>query len=199
MRRSCRGCCRCFWLTNLGMNHSRRWPRARLCRDIFMEAFWTSLSWSEVPGRPWDWCSVICAATFSAFALHWSFERGCPSLFNIQRAGDLFGTPIVANPSVLYSAFALAPMVNAGAGLGGNEADLIGRVISVVPWTAPARHWRRPGRWAGISGRRFWSLFWPACRQSSTSHSLRVCETAACSGEAEEAERAEQRVNRPHK
>ncbi len=50
-----------FWLTNLGMNQQAL-ARARLCRISLWKRSGPSLSWSEVPGRPWDWCSVICAA-----------------------------------------------------------------------------------------------------------------------------------------
>ena len=50
-----------FWLTNLGMNQQALAQGAPL-PHIFMEAFWTFLSWSEVPVPPWGWCSAICAA-----------------------------------------------------------------------------------------------------------------------------------------
>jgi len=41
------------------------------------------------------------------------------------------------NP-VFFIPFLLAPMVNAVLAWGAMKMDLIGRVISVVPWTAPA-------------------------------------------------------------
>lgn len=49
----------------------------------------------------------------------------------------IFGTPIVMNP-VFFIPFLLAPMVNAVLAWAAMKFDLIGRVISVVPWTAPA-------------------------------------------------------------
>lgn len=49
----------------------------------------------------------------------------------------IFGTPIVMNP-VFFIPFLLAPMVNAVLAWAAMKLDLIGRVISVVPWTAPA-------------------------------------------------------------
>ena len=59
-----------------------------------------------------------------------------PSLFNINEP-VIFGTPIVMNP-VFFIPFLLAPMVNAVLAWAAMKMDLIGRVISVVPWTAPA-------------------------------------------------------------
>ena len=59
-----------------------------------------------------------------------------PSIFNINEP-VIFGTPIVMNP-VFFIPFLLAPMVNAVLAWAAMKFDLIGRVISVVPWTAPA-------------------------------------------------------------
>ena len=59
-----------------------------------------------------------------------------PSFFNINEP-VIFGTPIVMNP-VFFIPFLLAPMVNAVLAWAAMTFDLIGRVISVVPWTAPA-------------------------------------------------------------
>lgn len=59
-----------------------------------------------------------------------------PSIFNINEP-VIFGTPIVMNP-VFFIPFLLAPMVNAIIAWAAMQFDLIGRVISVVPWTAPA-------------------------------------------------------------
>lgn len=59
-----------------------------------------------------------------------------PSIFNINEP-VIFGTPIVMNP-VFFIPFLLAPMVNAVLAWAAMKLDLIGRVISVVPWTAPA-------------------------------------------------------------
>ncbi|MFB0974917.1 MAG: PTS sugar transporter subunit IIC, partial [Tolumonas sp.] len=49
----------------------------------------------------------------------------------------IFGSPIVMNP-VLFFPFVVAPMVNAIIAYTAASADLIGKVISLVPWTAPA-------------------------------------------------------------
>ena len=57
-------------------------------------------------------------------------------MFNINEP-VIFGTPIVMNP-VFFIPFLLAPLVNAIIAWAAMKMDLIGRVISVVPWTAPA-------------------------------------------------------------
>ena len=59
-----------------------------------------------------------------------------PSMFNINEP-VIFGTPIVMNP-VFFIPFLLAPMVNAVLAWAAMKFDLVSRVISVVPWTAPA-------------------------------------------------------------
>ena len=59
-----------------------------------------------------------------------------PSFFNINEP-VIFGTPIVMNP-VFFIPFLLAPLVNSVIAWGAMKMDLIGRVIAVVPWTAPA-------------------------------------------------------------
>ena len=59
-----------------------------------------------------------------------------PGLFNINEP-VIFGTPIVMNP-VFFIPFLLAPMVNAVLAWAAMKLDLIGRVMAVVPWTAPA-------------------------------------------------------------
>lgn len=59
-----------------------------------------------------------------------------PSFFNINEP-VIFGTPIVMNP-VFFIPFLLAPLINSVIAWGAMKMDLIGRVIAVVPWTAPA-------------------------------------------------------------
>ena len=49
----------------------------------------------------------------------------------------IFGSPIVMNP-VLFFPFVVAPMVNATIAWFAAGSGLIGKVISLVPWTAPA-------------------------------------------------------------
>jgi len=59
-----------------------------------------------------------------------------PAIFNINEP-VIFGSPIVMNP-ILFFPFVVAPMVNATIAWFAASSGLIGKVISLVPWTAPA-------------------------------------------------------------
>lgn len=123
-----------FWLTNLGMNQQALAQGAPL-PHIFMEAFWTFFI--VIGGSGATMGLVFCYLRSRSAHLR-SIGRlsVVPSLFNINEP-VIFGTPIVMNP-VFFIPFLLAPMVNAILAWAAMKLDLIGRVISVVPWTAPA-------------------------------------------------------------
>ncbi len=123
-----------FWLTNLGMNQQALAQGAPL-PHIFMEAFWTFFI--VIGGSGATMGLVFCYLRSRSAHLR-SIGRlsVVPSLFNINEP-VIFGTPIVMNP-VFFIPFLLAPMVNAVLAWAAMKLDLIGRVISVVPWTAPA-------------------------------------------------------------
>ena len=110
-----------FWLTNLGMNQQALAQGAPL-PHIFMEAT-MGLVFCYLRSRSAHLRSIGRLSVV-------------PSLFNINEP-VIFGTPIVMNP-VFFIPFLLAPMVNAVLAWAAMKLDLIGRVISVVPWTAPA-------------------------------------------------------------
>ncbi|MGB2079959.1 MAG: PTS transporter subunit EIIC, partial [Vibrio sp.] len=59
-----------------------------------------------------------------------------PSVFNINEP-VIFGTPIIMNPT-FFIPFVGAPLVNAVIAYLCLKADLVGRIVSAVPWTAPA-------------------------------------------------------------
>lgn len=86
---------------------------------------------------------------FSAFALHWSFERGAKPV-QYQRAGDLWDA-YRHEPSVLYSVPAGADGER-GAGLGGNEAgsDWPRHLRSTMD--GASANWRRLGAGLGFPG-----------------------------------------------
>jgi PTS system cellobiose-specific IIC component len=123
-----------FWLTNLGMNQTALAQSAPL-PHIFMEAFWTFFI--VIGGSGATMGLVFCYLRSRSAHLR-SIGRlsVVPSIFNINEP-VIFGTPIVMNP-VFFIPFLLAPMVNAVLAWAAMKLDLIGRVISVVPWTAPA-------------------------------------------------------------
>ena len=104
-----------------------------------MEAFWTFFI--VIGGSGATMGLVICYLRSRSAHLR-SIGRlsVVPSFFNINEP-VIFGTPIVMNP-VFFIPFLLAPMVNAVLAWAAMKLDLIGRVISVVPWTAPARRAR---------------------------------------------------------
>lgn len=59
-----------------------------------------------------------------------------PALFNINEP-IIFGSPIVMNP-ILFVPFMLTPMVNAIIAYVAIQMGLIGKIISLAPWTSPA-------------------------------------------------------------
>ncbi|MGB5445765.1 MAG: PTS sugar transporter subunit IIC, partial [Psychromonas sp.] len=59
-----------------------------------------------------------------------------PTFFNINEP-VIFGSPIVMNP-VLFIPFVGVPMINATIAFIAVKTEMIGKVISLVPWTAPA-------------------------------------------------------------
>lgn len=123
-----------FWLTNLGLNQTALAQGAPL-PHIFMEAFWTFFI--VIGGSGATIGLVFCYLRSRSAHLRAIGRLGVvPSLFNINEP-VIFGTPIVMNP-VFFIPFLVAPMVNATIAWAAMKLDLIGRVISVVPWTAPA-------------------------------------------------------------
>lgn len=59
-----------------------------------------------------------------------------PALFNINEP-IIFGSPIVMNP-ILFVPFMLTPTINAIIAYVAVQFGLIGKMVSLVPWTAPA-------------------------------------------------------------
>ncbi|VEC60674.1 PTS system lactose/cellobiose family transporter subunit IIC [Klebsiella aerogenes] len=137
-----------FWLTNLGMNQQALAQGAPL-PHIFMEAFWTFFI--VVGGSGATMGLVFCYLRSRSAHLR-SIGRlsVVPSLFNINEP-VIFGTPIVMNP-VFFIPFLLAPMVNAGTGLGGNEAgsDWPRHLRSTMD--GASANWRRLGVGLGFPG-----------------------------------------------
>ncbi len=173
-----------FWLTNLGMNQQAL-ARGAPLPHIFMEAFWTFFI--VVGGSGATMGLVFCYLRSRSAHLR-SIGRlsVVPSLFNINEP-VIFGTPIVMNP-VFFIPFLLAPMVNAVLAQAAMKLDLIGRVISVVPWTAPIG-----GAGAGLGFPAAILVIVLACVSAIIYFPFfKVYEKQLLAQEAEEAERAEQ-------
>ena len=128
------GMLQAFWLTNLGINQDALAANQPM-PHIFMEAFWTFF--------------IVIGGSGATFGLVLLYLRSrsahlrsigklslVPSCFNINEP-VIFGTPIVMNPT-FFIPFITAPIVNSIIAYAAVKLDLIGRVISVVPWTAPA-------------------------------------------------------------
>lgn len=128
------GMLQAFWLTDLNMSQQVLAQGVPL-PHIFIEAFWTffimvdsfratiRLVFYYLCSRP----------TYLYFIGRLSVM---PDLLSISEPVVL-GTPVVVNP-VFFILLLPALMVNAVLAWTAMKPDLISRVISVVPWTAPA-------------------------------------------------------------
>jgi PTS system cellobiose-specific IIC component len=123
-----------FWLVNLGLNQDALAAGVELPKT-FIEPFWSFFI--TVGGS---------GATFALVLLYWRSKSvhlkaigklcAVPTLFNINEP-VIFGSPIVMNP-ILFIPFVGAPMINATIAYIAVQTDLVGKAISLVPWTAPA-------------------------------------------------------------
>ncbi|PJC87165.1 PTS cellobiose transporter subunit IIC [Vibrio sp. HA2012] len=123
-----------FYLINLGMNQEALAAGQEL-PAIFIEPFWSFF--------------IVLGGSGATFALVLLYLRSksvhlrsigkigvIPAVFNINEP-VIFGSPIVMNP-ILFLPFVGIPMINAIIAYSAAKLGLIGKVISLVPWTAPA-------------------------------------------------------------
>jgi PTS system cellobiose-specific IIC component len=123
-----------FWLVNLGMNQEALAAGAEL-PATFMEPFWSFFI--VIGGSGATFALVLLYLRSKSVHLK-SIGKLCvvPSIFNINEP-IIFGSPIVMNP-ILFIPFVGAPMINAIIAYTAASTDMIGKVVSLVPWTAPA-------------------------------------------------------------
>jgi PTS system cellobiose-specific IIC component len=123
-----------FYLVNLGLNQAAL-AAGQPLPHIFVEPFW---SFFIVLGGSGATLGLVLLYMGSKSAHLRSIGKLgiVPAMFNINEP-VIFGSPIVMNP-VLFFPFIVAPMVNATIAWFAVSGDLIGKVISLVPWTAPA-------------------------------------------------------------
>lgn len=123
-----------FYLVNLGLNQSAL-AAGQPLPHIFIEPFW---SFFIVLGGSGATLGLVMLYTRSKSAhLRAIGKLGIvPACFNINEP-VIFGSPLVMNP-ILFFPFIVAPMVNATIAWFAASGDLIGKIISLVPWTAPA-------------------------------------------------------------
>ncbi len=123
-----------FWLVNLGLNQDALAAGVEL-PATFAEPFW---SFFVVLGGSGATFALVLLYLRSKSVHLKSIGKLCvvPSIFNINEP-VIFGSPIVMNP-ILFIPFIGAPMINAIIAFIAVKTDMIGKVISLVPWTAPA-------------------------------------------------------------
>lgn len=123
-----------FYLYNLGLNQTAL-EAGQPLTAIFAEPFWAFFIVLGGSG-----------ATFALVLLYLKSKSGhlqtigrlgiIPAFFNINEP-VIFGSPLVMNP-IMFIPFVGAPMINAIIAYTLTKMDVIGHVISLVPWTAPA-------------------------------------------------------------
>ncbi|MGX9419158.1 PTS sugar transporter subunit IIC [Vibrio sp. WJH972] len=123
-----------FWLVNLGLNQDALAAGGEL-PATFIEPFWSFFITLGGSGATF---ALVLLYLRSKSAHLQSIGKLCavPTLFNINEP-VIFGSPIVMNP-ILFIPFVGTPMINATIAYTAVQTDMIGKVISLVPWTAPA-------------------------------------------------------------
>ena len=123
-----------FYLFNLGLNQDALAAGMTL-PATFAEPFWSFF--------------IVIGGSGATFALVLLYLRSksiylrsigklsfIPAIFNINEP-VIFGSPVVMNP-ILFIPFVGIPMMNASIAYLAASSGLIGKTISLVPWTAPA-------------------------------------------------------------
>ncbi|MEC5317554.1 PTS transporter subunit EIIC [Brenneria populi subsp. brevivirga] len=123
-----------FYLINLGLNQAAL-AAGQPIPHIFAEAFWAFFI--NLGGSGATLALAILYLRSRAIHLKAIGKLSIvPCFFNINEP-LIFGSPIVMNP-LLFFPFILAPVVNAIIAWVAASAGLIGKVVSLVPWTTPA-------------------------------------------------------------
>ena len=118
-----------FYLVNLGLNQDAL-AAGQALPHIFVEAFWSFFI--TLGGSGATLALVFLYMRSKSAHLRAIGKLGIvPAVFNINEP-VIFGSPI------LFFPFVVAPMVNATIAWFAASSGLIGKVISLVPWTAPA-------------------------------------------------------------
>ncbi|WP_413723051.1 PTS sugar transporter subunit IIC [Sodalis sp. RH24] len=128
------GMLQAFWLTNLGINQQELTAGQPLTH-IFIEPFW---QFFIVIGGSGSTMGLVLLYLRSRSAHLRSIGKLSlvPCLFNINEP-VIFGSPVVMNPT-LFIPFITAPLINATLAYIATRTELVGRVISMAPWTTPA-------------------------------------------------------------
>ena len=123
-----------FWLVNLGLNQDALAAGTEL-PATFIEPFWSFFV--TIGGSGATFALVLLYLRSKSVHLK-AVGKLCfiPTFFNINEP-VIFGSPIVMNP-ILFIPFVGIPMINAIIAFVAVKTEMIGKIISLVPWTAPA-------------------------------------------------------------
>tara|TARA_R110001583_G_scaffold157548_1_gene309490 strand:- start:11913 stop:13244 length:1332 start_codon:yes stop_codon:yes gene_type:complete len=123
-----------FWLVNLGLNQEALEAGTEL-PATFIEPFWSFFI--TLGGSGATFALVLLYLRSKSVHLR-AIGKLCivPSIFNINEP-VIFGSPIVMNP-ILFFPFVGIPMINATIAFIAVKTEMVGKIISLVPWTAPA-------------------------------------------------------------
>ena len=123
-----------FFLANLGMNQAALAAGQEL-PHIFIDSFWSFFVTLGGSGATFG-LVLLYLKSRSAHLKTIGKLSIVPSMFNINEP-VIFGTPLVMNP-IMFIPFVGAPMINATIAYFAASMNLVGKAISLVPWTAPA-------------------------------------------------------------
>ena len=123
-----------FWLVNLGLNQDALAAGAQL-PATFAEPFWSF--YIVIGGSGATFALVLLYLRSKSVHLRSIGKLGViPSFFNINEP-VIFGSPLVMNP-IMFLPFVGVPMLNATIAYVASNTGIIGKMVSLVPWTAPA-------------------------------------------------------------
>jgi len=123
-----------FWLYNLDINQ-KALAAGQAIPHTFMEPFW---AFFIVIGGSGATVALVLLYLRSRSAHLRSLGKLSiiPAIFNINEP-VIFGSPLVMNP-IMFIPFIGAPIVNAIIAYSATQMNLVGKVVSLVPWTTPA-------------------------------------------------------------
>ncbi|WP_234418423.1 PTS sugar transporter subunit IIC [Dongshaea marina] len=123
-----------FWLTNLAANQHAL-ALGEPLPHIFLQGFWDHYLLIGGVGSTLPLAFLLLFS--KSVQLRAVGKMGVvPGFFNINEP-ILFGAPIIMNP-VFFLPFLLVPMLNATLAYFMLKLDIVARVVSLTPWTAPA-------------------------------------------------------------
>ena len=123
-----------FYLVNLGANQAAL-AAGQPLPHVFIEAFWSFFI--TLGGSGATFGLVLLYLRSKSAHLRSVGQLGLvPAIFNINEP-VIFGSPMVMN-ATMFIPFVFAPMVNATLAYFAATTGLVGKIVSLVPWTAPA-------------------------------------------------------------